>query len=80
MQTLTIKTTGGAQREFMIEAMPPVASGRRHYILTGARGASYIATPYIDEPDYFHIIKWGGSAPFPGVILTDTDGELRQVA
>ena len=52
------------------------------YILRGARGAVYGAVRFVDNPDHhLHIMKVRGAclSPFPGVVLTDVGGELRQV-
>ena len=73
MQDLTIKTSQGIERSFTVE---PAGKG---YLVTGKRGAVYCATRYINAPDKLHLIAWGGTAPFSGVVLTDAEGELRQV-
>lgn len=51
------------------------------YILRGARGAVYGALRFVDDPNCLHIMKVRGAclSPFPGVVLTDCDGELRQI-
>ena len=71
---MQIRTQQGATRSFTVEA----TTDGKGYILTGTRGATYLAIRFVDSPN-LHIMSLGANVnPFPGVVLTDADGELRQ--
>lgn len=83
MTALEVKTPAGFTRRFEVEEVrtesTPVGPPRG-YVLTGAKGATYSAVRFVDDPLRLHIVQWGGGRPFPGVVLTDADGVLRQVS
>jgi len=82
MQSLTIETQQGQTRTFEVEPVITRNDGGRPggYSLTGKRNAHYAVVRYVDDASLLHVVAWGGSAPFPGVVLTDADGNLRQVS
>jgi hypothetical protein len=52
-------------------------SQERTIILKGRRGATYVLVPFVNDRTRLHVVAWGGHAPFPGVVLTDTPTGLE---
>lgn len=65
METIEIRG-----RTFEVERL------ERSIILKGRRGATYVLVPFVNDRTRLHVVAWGGQAPFPGVVLSDTETGL----